>query len=384
MKPTVKPTVRVRKMTFKSGSFDPRTGVLHIETHSGSSTDIRTGVLGGSDNLMWQYEKKENEYLIPFLGTLLIFLVFVGVWIKKIQTGLQPQNGIQAITRQDVHFVLGLAISLYVVSAHIMFAIPGFNGVTVAMIAFFAFFADFLLADSKFCNHLQMNFCNVLILLSIYMYTALYCDIFDAKKDNGKFDMGNGVFGVLCGLVFAVALFYRFAFPRACAKSSEIVEGKIVTTFSTMEINDERIIINIDYLFQGIVFCISSFFFFEAWAVATCEKLLYSLSFLFLFLAVLLSGIRMVMKRYTNRNTNIFNMIWILAVTTALIMTVLHITGLPNAWASRLSPVFDKDNMGFKIGILSMWAFVILIPAATTYSLTTAKKTSGSGMFRPL
>ena len=40
-------------------------------------------------------------------------------------------------------------------------------------------------------------------------------DMFDIRKDNGKFDMANGVFGLLLGLVFAVALFVRFAFPYA-------------------------------------------------------------------------------------------------------------------------------------------------------------------------
>ena len=112
MKLTVKPTVRVRKMTFKSGSFDPRTGVLHIETHSGSSANVRTGVLGGSDNLMWQYEKKDDLHWVPFSVTFLLFLAIIGAWIYKYQRTITNASP-SAISKQELCFVSGFALSLY-------------------------------------------------------------------------------------------------------------------------------------------------------------------------------------------------------------------------------------------------------------------------------
>lgn len=340
-------------MTFDSSIFDSRTGVLHIKSHDASIVNVTVGVLGGVDNLMWQYEKKENGYVIPLLVTLLLFICLIGYWISKYA---KPKAGnVELIfSRQDLTFVLSLALSLYVVSCHIIFAIPGFNGVTVAMVTFFAFLVDFLIADSKLHNHWLMNLCNVIILFSLYLYTALYCDMFDAKKKNGKFDAADGTFGAFLGLMFAAALFCRFSFPT-----------KIIQRTNNVVDDDRDIIIRIDTLFKTIVACICAFFFYEAWAVATCSRFLYLFSFLFLYGAIILSGIRLIVKIRNQSSILAFNIIWLLVITIAITMTLMHLTFPIHAWGNRLTPDFGKT--WFKTLMLIAWGFVILVPVGTNY-----------------
>ena len=48
-------------------------------------------------------------------------------------------------------------------------------------------------------------------------------------------------------------------------------------------------------------------------------------------------------------------------------MTLVHLTGAPRAFNRESSGIKDMDDVGFKIGMLFLWGFVIISPVVSLY-----------------
>lgn len=312
----------------------------------------RTGILGGRDNPMWQYHRKENDdlfYLTPVAVMTTLLISSLVIWYMRMKNSNSKQTNVYGLSKYDIKFFTVLALVIYIVGIHIMFTVPGYNGVTIALVTFFAFTYDFFAAKSNFVNHTAVNFYTVTILISLYVFNAFYCNMFDTKTPSGKFDDNNGIFAIIFSVIFSVALFFRLSYAKP-------VEGVVLAVKN----------------FDRIIFAlISLFFLFQAWGVSSVINLFYLLAFVPLFLALLFCFVRNIfLSKYSADNSNLkwWNMGWLLCVVLATISSFLHVISVENSFHEKNFEL-RKDFAGNagKYILTILWAITLFATSLVTY-----------------
>lgn len=337
-------------------------------------------------------EDDDWHHWMPIVFTTLFLVAAVVMWVNKIMKipkpvatlpGNAPPINPSCISTRDAQMGAILAVSIFLIAAHTIFAAKGFNAVTVACVAVAMLLFDFLTQETYKVNFKELNLANVVMIATIYGFVTGYSDMLRKASDKGGFGdimpMGGFPFGH-----FISATLFAFAFVyRTCCARAKIYPGLMDVGLGEIAV---FVIFALYALLQYLSVAMTP-------SVGVDKFRRDAISVMYVaFLAAFCNAIYHLTMKPKNF-TRVFNVFWTVMFFLAIVFTHLHIRneystlsreGFDTAAGfekdvSNAEKEDDDDNKGnLKILLLFFWSLVVAIPFLTLYNAGPGVADSGT------
>ena len=332
----------------------------------------------------FSYRKDDDlhHWMPIFLTTLILFGALV-LWIKKCLNGqdrtVREISGFfGAVSLRDGQMGAILALSFYLIAAHIMFAARGFSTIVAACVAVTVLLFDFLTQEAHKINFKPLNAANVVMIVSIYYFITGYSDMLERAPDKGGFGdpASSGAFPIfhfISATLFALAFIYR----TCCAHP----------------INESQTLIEVgpgEFLFFALV-ALYALLQYLSVAMPTDKAVeMFRRDAISVMYFAWFAAISNAVYFLTQRRSSVqwFNLFWTVALLLAIVFTHLHIHneystrdydnfGTAQGFKTDVSNAEDENDTdnGFalKLLVLSFWGVVVATPFMNLYDNSSDK-----------